>query len=228
MQVKCIVIDDEPLAIEKLNGFISRISWLSPEESFNNAIDALNYLKTKTVDLIFLDIQMDDFSGLQFLEALKNRPFIIITSAYKEYAIQGYDFEVTDYLLKPFGFERFIIAVEKVYAQHAAFRQQKRDYIFLKTGYSMERVNLSEILYIEGMNEYLQVVTHQHKFMTLQNFRDMEALLFSDNFTRVHKSFIVALDKIEKIERNVIIIRDKRIPVGKSYKEEFNEILKLN
>lgn len=228
MQVKCIVIDDEPLAIEKLNSFISRISWLSPEESFSNAIDALNYLKTNPVDLIFLDIQMDDFSGLQFLEALKNRPFIIITSAYKEYAIQGYDFEVTDYLLKPFGFERFIIAVEKVYAQHAAFRQQKRDYIFLKTGYSMERVNLSEILYIEGMNEYLQVVTLQHKFMTLQNFRDMEVLLSSDNFIRVHKSFIVALDKIEKIERNVIIIRGKRIPVGKSYKEKFDEILKLN
>ncbi|HJV77610.1 MAG TPA: LytTR family DNA-binding domain-containing protein [Paludibacter sp.] len=225
MQIKCIVIDDEPLSIEKLSIFISKISWLKLDKSFNNAIDALNYLKTNDIDLIFLDIQMDEFSGIQFLESIKVRPKIIITSAYKEYAIQGYEFDVTDYLLKPFGFERFIIAIDKVFNQLADTKIIKRNYIFIKSGYNMERVNLEDILYIEGMLEYLQIVTSKNKLMTLQTFSSMESILPLNNFLRVHKSFIVAIDKIETIERNIIKIKDKRIPIGTSYKEKFDKIL---
>jgi len=225
MQIKCIIIDDEPLAVEKLSIYISKIPWLKQEASFNNAIDALNYLKTEDIDLIFLDIQMDEFSGIQFLVSLKAPPKIIITSAYAQYAIQGYEFDVTDYLLKPFGFERFIVATDKVFNQLVVTKTIKRNYIFIKSGYTMERVIIDDILYIEGMQEYLQIVTVKNKLMTLQTFSNMESLLPLNNFLRVHKSFIVAIDKIDKIERNIIKIKDKCIPIGVSYKERFDKLL---
>ena len=225
MQIKCIIIDDEPLAVEKLSIYISKIPWLKQEASFNNAIDALNYLKTEDIDLIFLDIQMDEFSGIQFLASLKAPPKIIITSAYAQYAIQGYEFDVTDYLLKPFGFERFIVATDKVFNQLVVTKTIKRNYIFIKSGYTMERVIIDDILYIEGMQEYLQIVTVKNKLMTLQTFSNMESLLPINNFLRVHKSFIVAIDKIDKIERNIIKIKDKSIPIGLSYKERFDKLL---
>ena len=225
MQIKCIIIDDEPLAAEKLSIYISKIPWLKQEASFNNAIDALNYLKTQDIDLIFLDIQMDEFSGIQFLESLKTPPKIIITSAYAQYALQGYEFDVTDYLLKPFGFERFIVATDKVFNQLVDTKTIKRNYIFIKSGYTMERVIIDDILYIEGMQEYLQIVTVKNKLMTLQTFSNMESLLPLNNFLRVHKSFIVAIDKIDKIERNIIKIKDKSIPIGLSYKERFDKLL---
>lgn len=225
MQVKCIVIDDEPLSVEKLTMFISRISWLQLEKAFSNAIDALNFLKTNEVDLVFLDIQMDEFTGIQFLQSLKNSPRIIVTSAYKEYAIQGYDFNVTDYLLKPFGFERFVVATDKVFNLLTDAKSIRRNYIFVKTGYNMERVDFDDILYIEGMQEYLQIVTRKGKIITLQSFSNMEKLLPPANFTRVHKSFIVAIDKIETIERNTIKINEKRIPIGITYREQFDKLL---
>jgi len=225
MQIKCIIIDDEPLAVEKLSIYISKIPWLKQEASFNNAIDALNYLKTEDIDLIFLDIQMDEFSGIQFLASLKAPPKIIITSAYAQYAIQGYEFDVTDYLLKPFGFERFIVSTDKVFNQLVVTKTIKRNYIFIKSGYTMERVIIDDILYIEGMQEYLQIVTVKNKLMTLQTFSNMESLLPLNNFLRVHKSFIVAIDKIDKIERNIIKIKDKCIPIGVSYKERFDKLL---
>ena len=225
MQIKCIIIDDEPLAVEKLSIYISKIPWLKQEASFNNAIDALNYLKTEDIDLIFLDIQMDEFSGIQFLVSLKAPPKIIITSAYAQYAIQGYEFDVTDYLLKPFGFERFIVSTDKVFNQLVVTKTIKRNYIFIKSGYTMERVIIDDILYIEGMQEYLQIVTVKNKLMTLQTFSNMESLLPLNNFLRVHKSFIVAIDKIDKIERNIIKIKDKCIPIGVSYKERFDKLL---
>lgn len=218
--LKCIAIDDEPLALEKLALFISRVSCLELEMTFSNAIQALDYLKQHETDLIFLDIQMEEFTGIQFLNSLKTRPYVIITSAYKEYAIDGYEFEVTDYLLKPFGFERFHLGIEKVLRQ-IQYQAPPPTYIFVKTGYSMERINLADILYIEGMDEYLQIVTPRQKLMTLQSFRQMEQSLPPENFMRVHKSFIVALGKIERIERHIIIIGSKRIPIGKSYKEAF-------
>jgi len=225
MQIKCIVIDDEPLAIEKLSIYISKISWLQHEASFSNAIDALNYLKTHDIDLIFLDIQMDEFSGIQFLKSLKTSQKVIITSAYTEYAIKGYEFDVTDFLLKPFGFERFITATDRVFNQLVDSKTIKRNYLFIKSGYNMERVMIDEILYIEGMLEYLQIVTTKNKLMTLQTFSSIESVLPPSNFIRVHKSFIVAIDKIDMIERNIIKIKEKRISIGVSYKDRFDKLL---
>ncbi len=221
MQINCIVIEDEPLALKKLTGFINKIEYLRLSETFDNAIDAISYLKGNTVDLIFLDIQMEEFTGIQFLEAIKQRPKVIITTAYDKYAVKGYEFDVADYLLKPFTLERFVKAIEKVTSNIEKHTPASIDYIFVKTEYRLEKIKVSEILFIEGMNEYLKIVTEDKKIMTLQNFKSMEEMLPKNNFLRVHKSYIVAIDKIESIERNRIKIQKIIIPISDSYKENF-------
>ena len=217
--IRCIVVDDTPLAVEKLEAFIVQVPLLHHLQSFNNGIEAVVYMKLNPVDLVFLDIQMEQFTGLQFIEALQYRPKIVIVSAYNEYAVQGFDHNVTDYLLKPYSFERFLKAVDKALAEMQI--KSAKNYLFVKTEYRMERVDFSDILFIEGQGAYLRIVTRQAKIMTIQNFQSMEQVLPSDNFLRVHKSYIVAMDKIESIERNVILIAGQRIPVGKNYQNEF-------
>ena len=226
MAIKCIVVDDSPLAIEKLEGFISKVPVLDLLKSYDNGLDALFYLKENQVDLVFLDIQMEQFTGLQFLASMEVSPKVIMVSAYAEYAVKGFDYSVVDYLLKPYSFERFLKAVEK--AQNELNIKQERDYIFVKTAYRMERVDLPDILYIEGQGAYLKLVTRKNKIMTLQSLQKMEELLPADHFIRVHKSYIVAFDKIDKIERNVILIGAQRIPVGLSYRNQFNKMLGLD
>ncbi|MFH1120103.1 MAG: LytTR family DNA-binding domain-containing protein [Bacteroidota bacterium] len=223
MSINCIVIDDTPLAIEKLQGFIAQVPHLNLLKSFNNGLEAISFIKTNPVDLIFLDIQMELFSGLQFLESLQNPPQIIIVSAYSQYAISGFDHSVTDYLLKPYSFERFLKAVDKVKTDPDAVSQ--REYMFVKTEYRMERINFSDILYIEGKGAYLRIITQKVKIMTLQSFQHMENQLPADNFVRIHKSFIVALNKIESIERNRIRIGSELIPIGLSYRERFLKLI---
>ncbi|MDR2037777.1 MAG: LytTR family DNA-binding domain-containing protein [Bacteroidales bacterium] len=217
--IRCIVIDDTPLAIEKLEAFIVQVPLLHHLQSFSNGLEAVMYMKTNSVDLVFLDIQMEQFTGLQFIEALQYRPKIVIVSAYNQYAVQGFDYNVTDYLLKPYSFERFLKAVDRVQAEMQV--KTAKNYMFVKTEYRMERVDFSDILFVEGQGAYLRIVTQQTKIMTIQNFQSMEEILPSDNFVRVHKSYIVAMDKIESIERNVIQIAGIRIPVGKNYQNKF-------
>jgi len=217
--IRCIVIDDTPLAVEKLEAFIAQVPLLHHQQSFNNGIEAIVYMKTNPVDLVFLDIQMEQFTGLQFIEALQYRPKIVIVSAYSQYAVQGFNYNVTDYLLKPYSFERFLKAIDKVQAEMQL--KTVKSYLFVKTEYRMERIDFSDILFVEGQGAYLRIVTRQAKIMTIQNFQNMEQMLPSDNFMRVHKSYIVAMDKIESIERNVIRIAGQRISIGKSYQNEF-------
>ena len=224
MTINCIVIDDTPLAIEKLERFIKEVPLLNLLGSFTNGIEALSFMKSEQVDLVFLDIQMELFSGLQFLESLEKHPKIIIVSAYSEYAVKGFDYSVTDYLLKPYLFERFLKAVDKV--QNEMDSNLPREYMFVKTEYRMERIDFSDILYIEGQGAYLGIVTKEVRVMTLQSFKNLEKCLPSNNFMRIHKSYIVALDKIEIIERNTIIINEQRIPVGLNYRELFFNSLK--
>jgi DNA-binding LytR/AlgR family response regulator len=183
-------------------------------------------MKTNPADLVFLDIQMEQFSGLQFLESLQRMPQIIIVSAYSQYAVQGFEYAVTDYLLKPYSFERFLKAIDKV--QIGAEIKPVKDFIFVKTEYRMERVDFDDILYIEGQGAYLRIVTNKTRIMTLQNFKNMESQLPSNNFIRVHKSYIVAINKIENVERSIITIGKQRIPVGPGYREKFNNQIKLN
>jgi two-component system LytT family response regulator len=227
MEIKCIAIDDEPLALSKLEGFILKVPELKLQRTFDNAVEAIGWLKENSAELIFLDIQMEQLTGIQFLEATEPSARIIITSAYDQYAIKGFELNVTDYLLKPFSFQRFLMSVNKVMDYYTrkpeAGNNLKSDdrFIFVKTEYRHERIDLNDILYIEGMKDYLRIVCSNKKRMTLQSFSKFEERLPVKNFCRVHKSFIVAIDKIKSVERGVIIIADQRIPVSNTYKEKF-------
>jgi two-component system LytT family response regulator len=227
MQIKCIAIDDEPLALSKLEGFISKLPQLTLIKTFDNAIEATGWLRENPVDLIFLDIQMEQLTGIQFLEATGTRARIIIISAYDQYAIKGFELSVTDYILKPYSFPRFMQAVNKLMDYYTEKRdtQKEPDYadsfMFVKTEYRLERVDFDDILYIEGMKDYLRIICTNKKIMTLQSFSKIEECLPPKKFCRVHKSFIVALNKIKSVERGVIQISDQRIPVSNTYKEGF-------
>ncbi len=221
--INCIIVEDAPLAVQKLEDFISRIPLLNLLKSLDNGLDAILFMQSHPVHLVFLDIQMERFNGLQFLESLQNRPKIIIVSAYSQYAINGFEHNVSDYLLKPYSFERFLKAIDKIQSELSIVHA--KTYMFVKTEYRMERINFQDILYIEGMGAYLRIITRQSKIMTLQSFAQIEQLLPANNFLRVHKSYLVALDKISSIERNVIVIDSERIPIGKSYMENFYQCI---
>jgi DNA-binding LytR/AlgR family response regulator len=233
MQINCIAIDDEPLALSKLEGFISKVPDLKLVRTFDNAIEAIGWLKENRIDLIFLDIQMEQLTGIQFLETTGSNASIIFTTAYDQYAIKGFELSVTDYLLKPYSFQRFLQAVNKVMEyfsrkpeNHEVF-PENGSYIFIKTEYRLERVDIDDILYVEGMKDYLRIICKDKKIMTLQSFAKLEEILPAKKFCRVHKSFIVALDKIKSVERGVILIADQRIPVSNTYKESFFSRIKL-
>ena len=227
MLIRCIAIDDEPLALSKLEGFINKVHALELTRTFDNAIEAIGWLKENSADLIFLDIQMEQLTGIQFIETAQTNARIILTTAFDQYALKGYELNITDYLLKPFSFQRFLQAVDKV-MEHFAKKPENHlstsendSYIFIKTEYRLERVDIDEIIYIEGMKDYLRIFCTDKKIMTLQSFAKIEESLPSKKFCRVHKSFIVAIDKIKSIERGVIVIADRRIPVSNTYKENF-------
>ena len=227
MKINCIAIEDEPLALKKIKEFIEQVDFLNLMEGFNNAVDAIGFLKTNSVDLIFLDIRMKKLSGIQFLESLQIKPKVIITSAYDEYALKGYELDVADYLLKPFTFERFLKSVDKVYNQiNSSESGYSNDYIFVKTEYRIEKVEMSDILYIQGMKDYLQIHTTDRKIMTLQTFKNLLEILPQTDFQRVHNSYVVSISKIDNIERNRIRIGKELIPISDSYKDKFYGILK--
>jgi two-component system LytT family response regulator len=233
MQINCIAIDDEPLALSKLEGFILKLPNLTLRRTFDNAIEAIGWLKDNSVELIFLDIQMEQLSGIQFLEVTGTTSRIIIISAFDQYAIKGFELSVTDYLLKPYSFPRFVQAVNKVMDYYSEKHDAQNEtssndsFMFVKTEYRLERVDFDDILYIEGMKDYLRIICTNKKIMTLQSFAKLEEVLPSNQFCRVHKSFIVAIDKIKSVERGVIFISDQRIPVSTTYKESFFNRIKL-
>lgn len=227
MKINCIAIEDEPLALKKIKAFIEQVDYLTLLEGFNNAVDAIGFLKNSAVDLIFLDIRMKKLSGIQFLESLQLKPKVIITSAYDEYALKGYELDVADYLLKPFTFERFLKSVDKVYNQlNTTKSDNPKDFIFVKTEYRIERIEIRDILYIQGMKDYLQIHTADRKIMTLQTFKSLLEALPQIDFQRVHNSYIVSIPKIEHIERNRIRIGKELIPISESYRDKFFGILK--
>jgi len=227
MTLSCIIIEDEPLATEKLEGFIAQVPLLKFEGSFDNALNGLQFLNTHTIDLLFLDIQMEKITGIQLLENLSSKPYVVITSAYSDYALKGYELSVFDYLLKPYSFERFLGAVNKIFndlkLKRALNNESSGLQIFIKTEYRRENVHLDDILYIEGMQGYLKIYLPGKKILTKQSIKAILKLLPEDQFIQVHKSYVVALSKIESIERNRIKISDKLIPVGDLYKKHFYE-----
>ena len=237
MKINCIAVDDEPPALLQMEDYIAKVPFLNLMKTFDNAIDTIEFLKCNEVDLIFLDIEMEGFTGLQLLKIIKQKPKVILTTAYDSYAIQAFDLDVTDYILKPISFERFVKATEKVYdllhqeKHHDHNHSQpttvfeEKTYMFVKTEYKIQRIDFKDILYIEGLKEYLIIKIPLTRIITLQSFKHLEEVLPAKNFIRVHKSYMVALDKIESIERNHIRIAEKMIPIGDTYRKTFYEAL---
>jgi len=233
MVINCVVIDDEYPAIQQMEDYISRVPFLRLLKSFNNAIESLNFLQTNPVDVLFLDIEMEGFSGLQLIKVLQHKPKIILTTAYDQYALKAFDLNVSDYLLKPISFERFIQAIDKLFdlfvqekPADTSVNQYRRDYFFVKTEYRMQRVDFNDILFVEGMKEYLRIHTKTEKIMVLESFKNLEESLPSDQFARVHKSYLVALNKIDRIEKNRITIGETLIPISETYKDAFFMLVK--
>jgi len=226
MSINCIIVEDEPLALERTKNYVLNLPFLCLLTTINNTTDALIYLKSNNVDLIFLDINMGQFSGIQLLETSTIKSKVIITTAYNEYALKGYDLNVTDYLLKPFTFERFIKAVDKVQSSLANTDSvSNKNYIFVKTEYRLEKILLNDILFIEGMRDYRKIHTSTKRIMTLKTFKDFEKDISSSLICRVHKSFMISLDKIESIERDRIKINGVLIPISETYKKFFYAII---
>ncbi|MGG9964793.1 LytR/AlgR family response regulator transcription factor [Ferruginibacter sp. SUN106] len=222
----CIIIEDEPLALEKTKDFVNKVPFLHLSATFDNALNGLTYLNNNKVDVLFLDINMDELSGIELLESSKITSQVIITTAYQEYALKGYELHITDYLLKPFTFNRFLQAVNKAQENlNQRITEKQLDFIFVKTENRLEKIMISDILYIEGMRDYLRIHTSNKKIMTLQSFNELEQLIPAHLVCRVHKSYMVAVNKIESIERSRIKIADQIIPVSETYKEAFLQLI---
>jgi len=238
MKINCIAIDDEPLALDIIKAYCAKIPFLNLTGTFSNAIDTLDYLRNNTVDLMFLDIQMEELTGIQLLNSLKNKPLVIFTTAYNQYALQGFDLDVLDYLLKPIPFERFVKSANKALDQMQKMapwpvseKPEKQNvtrnntFFFVKTETRIEKVNAAEVLYVEGMGDYWRIVTRTRRIMTLMNAKGIEEILHEPEFCRVHKSFFVAVDKIEFVERKQIKIGEILIPVSDTYQKNFFELI---
>lgn len=228
-KIRAIAIDDEPLALDIIKDYSNKIESLELEQTFETAIEALKYMKDNCVDLIITDIQMPDLNGIDFLKILNKEPFVIFTTAYDKYAIQGYEFKTMDYLLKPFGFDQFYKAINKilemyqdrhVIAEHPV-KESANNFFFVKSEHKIVKIKTDSVLYIEGLKDYLKIVTKEGHILTLMSFRNILELLPQKQFFRVHRSFIVSMNSIDCIEKNRIRIDDKYIPIGDTYKEEF-------
>jgi two-component system, LytTR family, response regulator len=229
--ITCITLDDEPLALELLTDYISKTPYLRLVHSNTSAIAALQYLQNNKADLLFLDIQMPELTGLQVMKIIQNNCRVILTTAYSEYALDGYEHNVIDYLLKPISFDRFYAAAEKariIFAKATDViitNNTAPNYIFVKTDSRLVKVDIDDILLVEGMKDYIAIHTKQDKLITLQSLRSMEDSLPAQQFMRIHKSFIIALNKIESIERNRIFIKNEVVPIGDTYRELFFKII---
>lgn len=225
MVINCIIVEDEPLALKRTSDFVSRVPYLNLLASFTNGFEAIGFLKAHDVDLLFLDIEMDGFTGIELIESLSRKPQIIITTAYDKYALKGFELHVADYLLKPFGFDRFLNSVERVYESIEKESKEDKNYIFVKTEYRLERIAVDDIIFIEGMGDYRNIRTTSKKILTLQTFSELEKLLPKNQFCRVHKSYIVSINKIISVERHRIKMLDNLIPISDSYKEGFYSLI---
>lgn len=223
----CIIIEDEPLALERTKEFVEKVPFLKLSATFDNAMTGLDYLKKHDVDILFLDINMDELSGIELLESFKVNSQVILTTAYQKYALKGYELSITDYLLKPFTFNRFLQAVNKA-SDHISKRDTNVstfDFIFVKTENRLEKVSFKDIICIEGMRDYRRIHTTHKKIMTLQNFKELEQIIPPNVICRVHKSYMVALDKIDTIERSRIYIDNLIIPISDSYRDVFFKLI---
>ncbi len=234
--ISTIAIDDEPLALQLVTGYIEKTPGLKLAGKFDNPLDAVEFITCEKVDLIFVDIQMPDISGIEFTKSLVRGPKVIFTTAYEKYAIEGFRLDVVDYLLKPFSYEEFFRAVQKVQnllkLEGTALNQVEAnaEFLFLKSDYKIRRINFNDILYIEGLKDYVKVYINNDPkpILSLTSLKNLEIKLPENKFMRVHRSFIVNLDKIAIIERSRIVFGKTYIPVSDLYKDKFQEYLNKN
>ncbi|HLO36857.1 MAG TPA: LytTR family DNA-binding domain-containing protein [Lacibacter sp.] len=228
-EIKCIIVEDEPLAAKVLKDYILQVPFLQLQATFKDALLATDWLRHNTTDLIFLDIHLPKLKGMAFLKTLSNPPAIIITTAYHEYAVEGFNLNVTDYLLKPFEFERFLVAVSKVRTggkplQATVEAQEPKDYLFLSVQKKKVKLQFSEIVYIESQREYIRIVTTKKEFVSKMSTHEVEALLPAHLFKRIHRSFIVSVSKIDAYTAEAVEVNGISIPIGRGYRDSMDEL----
>jgi DNA-binding LytR/AlgR family response regulator len=232
MKIRCLVVDDEPLAAELMATHIAKTPDLELVGTCSNAMEAFTKLQKESVDLLFLDIQMPRMTGWELLKTLSEKPYVIITTAYRDYALEGYEFDVLDFLLKPITYERFLKAIGKYFQRKSMGLEaaQPSDsyenaYKYFKVNREMKKVFLKDILYIESLKDYVRIKTDKESLITYQRISYLEEKLPEDKFLRVHKSFIVAVDKIVSLGSNSVKIKDKEIPIGRNYKMNVTKLM---
>lgn len=238
--MKCVIIDDEPLAVDLIKEFVSKIESLELINTFNNAIDAIAMINTSNVDLIFLDIEMPHFSGIDFLNAIYKKPLVIFTTAYSDYAVEGFNLGAVDYLVKPIPFNRFLKSVMRAQQLFLSNKtipgtttpntvaETEPDFMFVRSEYENVKINFSDILFIEGLKDYVKIYTTDNKFiLTLTSLIKLENSLSSKGFARIHRSYIINIKYVKSIQKNKVLLADKRIPISESYKNAFFEKINL-
>ena len=222
--IKCIIIEDEPLAVKVLSDYISQVPFLELQGTFKDAILATDYLRNNNTNLIFLDIHLPKLKGMAFLKTLAHPPAVIITTAYHQYAVEGFDLNVTDYLLKPFDFERFLLAVTKVKTtqtekQISTESQEVKNFIFINVQKKKVKILFSEIVYIESQKEYIKIITTKKEYISKMSTHEIEDLLPANLFKRIHRSFIISVSKIESYTAEIVEVNGVSIPIGRGYRD---------
>ena len=227
-KIKCIIVEDEPLATKVLADYISQVPFLELQGAFKDAILATDFLRNNNTDLIFLDIHLPKLKGMAFLKTLANPPAVIITTAYNQYAVEGFNLNVTDYLLKPFEFERFLVAVNKIKAaqgeKQKTTESNEKDFIFLNVQKKKVKILFSEILYIESQREYIKIVTTKKEYISKMSTHEIESLLPANLFKRIHRSFIVSVIKIDSYTAEMVEMNGISIPIGRGYRDVIDNL----
>ena len=227
-KLRCIIVEDEPLAVKVLSDYISEVPFLELQATFKDAILATEWLRHNSSDLMFLDIHLPKLKGMAFLKTLTQPPAVIITTAYHQYAVEGFELNVTDYLLKPIEFERFLVAVNKVKKIKPEINDQQisKDYLFLNVQKKKVKILFSEIIYIESQREYIKIVTTKAQYLSKMSTYEIEALLPQQPFKRIHRSYIVAVNKIESYTADILEVCGVSIPIGRDYRESIKRFLR--
>jgi DNA-binding LytR/AlgR family response regulator len=228
--IHCIAIDDEPLALQLISEYCSKISFLKLEKVFTNTDEARVYLQENKVDLLFLDIQMPDINGMQFYKSLAEKPPVIFTTAFKDFAVEGFSVDAIDYLLKPFEYDRFLKACYKAneYMEFLSSQEMQLNSIFVKVNYEIMKINLKDIELIEALDDYIKIYIKPTPVLTLMTLKSIQEKLPSRDFVRVHRSFIVPLSRIEKFSKTKLWVAGKEIPIGSSYSQVYDQLLALS
>ncbi len=228
--IHCIAIDDEPLALQLINEYCGKISFLQLDKVFTNTDEARFWLSQNKVDLLFLDIQMPDVNGLQFYKSLSVKPLVIFTTAYKDFAVEGFNVDAVDYLLKPFEYDRFLKAVykSKEYLEFLSSQELQLNSIFVKVNYEIMKINLKDIELIEALDDYIKLYIKPNPVLTLMTLKSIQERLPIRDFARVHRSFIVPINKIEKFSKTKLLVAGKEIPIGSSYSFVYDQLLELS